>query len=53
MVQNLQPIILVHPVLRGRLRKFIERYIKGVTVISHNEIPSQIKIQVIRGHQDK
>ena len=45
MVQNLQPIILVHPVLRGRLRKFIERYIKGVTVISHNEIPSQIKIQ--------
>ena len=27
------------------MRKFIERYIKGVTVISHNEIPSQIKIQ--------
>ena len=45
MVQNIQPIILVHPILRGRLRKFIERYIKGVTVISHNEIPSQIKIQ--------
>jgi flagellar biosynthesis protein FlhA len=45
MLQNLQPILLVHPVLRGRLRKFLERYIKGVAVISHNEIPPQIKIQ--------
>ena len=45
MVQNLQPVILVHPVLRSRLRKFIERYIKGVAIISHNEIPPQVKIQ--------
>ena len=45
MVQNLQPVILVHPILRSRLRKFVERYIKGVAVISHNEIPAQIKIQ--------
>lgn len=45
MMQNLQPVILVHPLLRGRLRKFLERYIKGVAVISHNEIPPQIKIQ--------
>ncbi len=45
MIQNMQPVILVHPVLRAKLRRFIERYIKGVAVISHNEIPSQIKIQ--------
>jgi flagellar biosynthesis protein FlhA len=45
MVQNTQPVILVHPILRSKLRKFVERYIKGVSVISHNEIPSQIKIQ--------
>jgi flagellar biosynthesis protein FlhA len=55
MLQNLQPVVLVHPVLRGRLRKFLERYIKGVAVISHNEIPPQIKIQsfgVIRINED-
>jgi flagellar biosynthesis protein FlhA len=45
MMQNIQPVILVHPVLRGKLRRFLERYIQGTTVISHNEIPPQIKIQ--------
>ena len=45
MIGNLQPVVLVHPILRSRLRKFIERYIKGVAIISHNEIPAQIKIQ--------
>jgi flagellar biosynthesis protein FlhA len=47
MLQNIQPIILVHPVLRGKLRRFLERYIQGITVISHNEIPPQIKIQSV------
>lgn len=47
MLQNIQPVILVHPVLRGKLRKFLERYIQGITVISHNEIPPQIKIQSV------
>ena len=45
MLQNIQPVILVHPVLRSKLRRFLERYIQGITVISHNEIPPQIKIQ--------
>lgn len=45
MMQSLQPVILVHPVLRAKLRRFLERYIQGITVISHNEIPPQIKIQ--------
>ncbi len=47
MLQNIQPVLLVHPVVRGRLRKFLERYIHGIAVISHNEIPPQIKIQTI------
>lgn len=47
MLANIQPIVLVHPILRGKLRKFLERYIQGVTVISHNEIPLQIKIQSV------
>jgi flagellar biosynthesis protein FlhA len=47
MLQNIQPIILVHPAIRGKLRRFLERYIQGITVISHNEIPPQIKMQSI------
>lgn len=47
MLKNLQPVLLVHPVVRGKLRKFLERYIQGLTVVSHNEIPPQIKIQSV------
>ncbi|HOV91254.1 MAG TPA: flagellar biosynthesis protein FlhA [Syntrophorhabdaceae bacterium] len=46
-LQNIQPVLLVHPILRARLRRFLERYIQGITVISHNEIPPQIRIQTI------
>ena len=47
MLQSYQPVILVHPLLRGRLRRFLDRYIQGITVISHNEIPPQIRIQSV------
>jgi flagellar biosynthesis protein FlhA len=47
MLRSLQPVLLVHPIIRGKLRRFLERYIQGVTVISHNEIPPQIKIQSV------
>ncbi len=47
MLANIQPVILVHPLLRSKLRRFLERYIQGITVISHNEIPPQIKIQSV------
>jgi len=47
MLKSLQPVLLVHPVIRGKLRRFLERYIQGLTVISHNEIPPQIKIQSV------
>jgi flagellar biosynthesis protein FlhA len=45
MMHNLQPMVLVHPIIRGKLRKFLERYVQGVAVISHNEIPPQIRVQ--------
>jgi flagellar biosynthesis protein FlhA len=54
MVQNIQPVILVHPIIRAKLRRLLERYIQGITVISHNEIPQQIKIKsagVIKAHE--
>ncbi len=44
---GLQPVLLVHPIIRGKLRRLLERYIQGVTVISHNEIPPQVKIQSV------
>ncbi|MDW8002876.1 MAG: flagellar biosynthesis protein FlhA [Deltaproteobacteria bacterium] len=46
-LQNVQPVILVHPSIRAKLKKFLERYIQGISVISHNEIPPQVKIQPI------
>jgi flagellar biosynthesis protein FlhA len=45
MSENIQPVILVHPIIRGKLRRFMERYIQGITIVSHNEIPHQIKIK--------
>ncbi len=47
MLQNYQPVLLVHPVLRGKLRRFLDRYIQGIAVVSHNEIPPQIRIQSV------
>jgi flagellar biosynthesis protein FlhA len=54
MIQNIQPVMLVHPIIRARLRRLLERYMQGIAVISHNEIPQQIKIKsagVIRAHE--
>ena len=45
MLKSLQPVLLVHPIIRLKLRRFLERHLQGVAVISHNEIPAQIKIQ--------
>jgi flagellar biosynthesis protein FlhA len=45
MVQNIQPVLLVHPFIRAKLRRLLERYIQNIAVISHNEIPQQIKIK--------
>lgn len=47
MLKNLHPVILVHPSIRAKLKRFLERYVQGMAVISHNEVPPQIKIHVI------
>jgi flagellar biosynthesis protein FlhA len=45
MAENLQPVLLVHPSIRLRLKRFIDKYVQGIAVISHSEIPPNIKIQ--------
>jgi flagellar biosynthesis protein FlhA len=32
MLKSLQPVLLVHPIVRGKLRKFLERHIQGITL---------------------
>lgn len=46
-MQNMQPVLLVHPSIRLKLRRFLERYIQGIAVISHNGIHPQVKIQTL------
>ena len=40
-----QPVLLASPSIRRYVRKLIERFIPHMAVLSHNEIPQNIKIQ--------
>lgn len=40
-----QPVLLASPSIRRHVRKLIERFIPHMTVLSHNEIPQNIKIK--------
>jgi flagellar biosynthesis protein FlhA len=40
-----QPVLLASPSIRRHVRKMIERYIPQLAVLSHNEIPQNVKIQ--------
>ncbi|MFZ0451524.1 MAG: flagellar biosynthesis protein FlhA [Desulfatiglandaceae bacterium] len=42
-----QPVILCSSTIRRHLRKLCERYQMQVAVISHNEIPSGLKVQAV------
>ena len=42
-----QPVLLVTPQIRPHVRRLTERYFPNLTVLSHNEITSQIRIQSI------
>lgn len=42
---NSQPIILCSPVIRRHLKKFLDRFLPQVVVLSHHELPGQAKIQ--------
>jgi len=43
-----QPVILCSPTVRGHLRKLIERFVPQVTVLSHSEIPGNIRLESTR-----
>ncbi len=40
-----QPVLLASPSIRRHVRKLIERYAPQLAVLSHNEIPQNVKIQ--------
>ena len=40
-----QPILLASPSIRRHVRKLIERFMPHTSVLSHNEIPQNVKIQ--------
>jgi flagellar biosynthesis protein FlhA len=42
-----QPVILTNPAIRRHLRKLVERFMPEVTVLSHSEIPGNVKLDSI------
>jgi flagellar biosynthesis protein FlhA len=44
-VNGAQPVLLASPSIRRHVRKLIERYVPHLAVLSHNEIPQNVKIQ--------
>jgi flagellar biosynthesis protein FlhA len=44
-VSGAQPVLLASPSIRRHVRKLIERFVPHMAVLSHNEIPQNIKIQ--------
>ncbi len=40
-----QPVVLASPAIRRHVKKLIERFLPHVSVLSHNEIPQNVKIQ--------
>jgi flagellar biosynthesis protein FlhA len=40
-----QPVLLASPTIRRHVRKLIERFLPHLAVLSHNEIPQNLKIQ--------
>ena len=40
-----QPVLIASPNIRRHLKRFTERFIPNLTILSHNEIPPHVKIQ--------
>jgi flagellar biosynthesis protein FlhA len=40
-----QPVLLASPAIRRHVRKLVERFLPHMAVLSHNEIPQNVKIQ--------
>jgi flagellar biosynthesis protein FlhA len=43
--QGISPVIVVSPPIRLPFRKFIEKFIPNITVISHNEISESVRVE--------
>jgi len=39
------PVLIASPAIRRHVKKLTERFMPGLAVISHNEVPPNIKIQ--------
>ncbi|MBN2233018.1 MAG: flagellar biosynthesis protein FlhA [Deltaproteobacteria bacterium] len=44
-ILNARPVLLAVPIVRFHLYRLLERFVPRLTLISHNEIPSTIKVQ--------
>ncbi len=42
-----RPVLLCVPIVRFHLKRLLERFVPGLTVLSHNEIPAQITVQAL------
>ena len=42
-----KPVLLCVPIVRFHLRRLLERFIPGLAVLSHNEVPSQVTVQAL------
>lgn len=42
-----KPVLLCVPIVRFHLRRLLERFIPGLAVLSHNEIPSHVTVQAL------
>ncbi len=42
-----RPVLLCVPIVRFHLKRLLERFVPGLAVLSHNEIPSQITVQAL------
>ncbi len=40
-----RPVLLCVPIVRFHLKRLLERFVPGLAVLSHNEIPSQVTVQ--------
>lgn len=45
--KGLPAVILTNPAIRRHLRKLVERFVPNVTVLSHSEIPGNIKLESV------
>ncbi len=56
LAQGKQPVLLCSPTVRRHVRRLLERFLPFVAVLSHAELPPNIKVEVLEvvrlGHED-